>query len=245
MSRQNRVNQQLRDRFIDFTHTNGSIADKFLKSSKWDLELAINNFLSHQASGNGKDKSLSAIFDKYKDDSGDIGIDGTIEYLEDLGREPEDKVTLALAEFLESPCIGKFQRQNFIIKWQSVSAKTLEDMTKYLEVLDDKLENDIGYLKQVYQFAFTFLLEEGQRTLPLETAISYWDLLLKDKFGSKIDDWTDFLNRERKQAVSKDTWNMFFVFLLEFEKDPKLENYDETAAWPSLIDEFMEDYKTL
>jgi DCN1-like protein 1/2 len=36
---------------------------------------------------------------------------------------------------------------------------------------------------------------------------------------------------------------MFFVFLQEYEQDPSLESYDETAAWPSLIDEFVEYHK--
>jgi DCN1-like protein 1/2 len=246
MSRQTRYQQQLRDQFIDFTQTTGSIADQFLRNSKYDLELAINNFLSYQASGSSKDnKTLGDVFDKYKDPSDEnvIGIDGTIEYLADLGFEPEDKVTLALADFLDSPSVGVFERRSFILKWQSVDAKTLDDMKRHLEVLNSKLENDVGYLKQVYQFAFKFLLDEGQRTLPLETAIAYWELILKPIYGGKIDEWSKFLTEEWKQAISKDAWNMFFVFLQEYEQDPSLESYDETAAWPSLIDEFVEYHK--
>lgn len=113
--------RQLRDQFIDFTHTTSSIADQFLKSSNYDLELAINEYLSYQASPSRKDnKKLTAIFDQYKEpDSDIIGIDGTIKYIEDLGYEPEDKVALALAEFLESPSAGVFKRTSFILKWQS------------------------------------------------------------------------------------------------------------------------------
>lgn len=85
------------------------------------MELAINEYLSYQASSSRKDnRKLAAIFDSYKDpDSDIIGIDGTIKYIEDLGYEPEDKVTLALADFLESPSAGVFNRKNFILKWQS------------------------------------------------------------------------------------------------------------------------------
>jgi len=111
----------LRDQFIDFTHTTSAIAEQFLKSTNYDLELAINEYLSYQASPSHKDnKKLSAIFDSYKEPNSDIiGIDGTIKYIEDLGYEPEDKVALALAEFLESPSAGVFNRQNFMLKWQS------------------------------------------------------------------------------------------------------------------------------
>ncbi|KAH3675461.1 hypothetical protein WICMUC_002750 [Wickerhamomyces mucosus] len=194
MSRNTKIQKQyLRDRFIDFTSTTASIADQFLKNSNYDLELAINNYyLSSQVSNNVNDnKALNKIFNKYKEPNQDvIGIDGTLQYIEDLGYEPEDKVILALAEFLRAPSIGVFDKNSFILNWQS-----------------------------------------------------YWKLLLSDLYGSKIDYWVSFLQKENKATISKDSWNMFYVFLQEFENDPKLETYDDTAAWPSLIDEFVEDYK--
>ncbi|CCH44366.1 DCN1-like protein 2 [Wickerhamomyces ciferrii] len=185
------LKRQLRDQFIDFTDTTSAIADQFLKSSNYDLELAINEYLSYQASPNRKDnKKLTQIFDKYKDAEKDIiDVDGTLSYIDDLGYEPEDRVALALAEFLESPSAGVFKRQNFVLKWQSIQ------------------------------------------------------LLLAPAYGTKIDKWIEFLNVEWKQAISKDTWNMFFVFLQDYEKDPELKNYDETAAWPSIIDSFVEYIK--
>lgn len=116
--------QQLRDRFIDFTSTTASIADHYLKTSNYDLELAINTYYRHSSSSvNLRDnKALNQIFNNYKDsaDADIIGIDGTIKYIEDLGYEPEDKVVLALAEFLESPSTAIFERKKFISKWQSI-----------------------------------------------------------------------------------------------------------------------------
>ncbi len=77
----------------------------------------------------------------------------------------------------------------------------------------------------------------------METATEYWRLLLGPMYGDKIEKWIAFLNQEWKQAVSKDTWNMFFIFLQDYEKDPELSEYDETAAWPSIIDDFVEYIK--
>lgn len=74
----------------------------------------------------------------------------------------------------------------------------------------------------------------------LETAIAYWDLLLAPVYGAKVGIWCDFLNELWKRAISRDTWNMFYVFLQDWDKDPELKLYDEEAAWPSLIDEFVE-----
>jgi DCN1-like protein 1/2 len=132
-------------------------------------------------------------------------------------------------------------------------------MKKHVAQLEKRLDTDIDYLKKVYRFTFTFLLEEGQKTLrmyypfstplhiltgitALETATAYWKLLLEPLYGDKIEIWCNFLEREWKQAISKDTWNMFFVFLQDWDKDPQLKEYDEEAAWPSLIDAFVESF---
>ncbi|CEP21421.1 Defective in cullin neddylation protein 1 [Cyberlindnera jadinii] len=120
------------------------------------------------------------------------------------------------------------------------SATTIEAMKQYVDQLDKRLITDPDYLKKVYKFTFGFLLEDGQKTLPLETAIAYWDLLLTPVYGAKVGIWCDFLNESWKRAISKDTWNMFYVFLQDWDKDPELKLYDEEAAWPSLIDEFVE-----
>lgn len=77
----------------------------------------------------------------------------------------------------------------------------------------------------------------------LETAIDYWTLLLFPVYGEIINDWIEFLNREWKQSISKDSWTMFLVFLDEYKEDKQFSTYDETAAWPSLIDSFVEYFK--
>lgn len=123
MSLDARRKNQLIDQFVDFTQSNSSVAKNFLLLARWDLEVAINEYLAYQQPPNAsrKDKkSILAIFDEYKDEEDKIGIDGTLRFIEDLGYEPEDRAVLALAEFLESPSVGVFPRKNFLSKWQSV-----------------------------------------------------------------------------------------------------------------------------
>lgn len=55
-----------------------------------------------------------------------------------------------------------------------------------------------------------------------------------------IADWITFLTETQKRAVSKDTWNMILEFAVYHETDTELSSYDEEAAWPSVIDEFVE-----
>ncbi|XBI79612.1 hypothetical protein VPH35_089018 [Triticum aestivum] len=82
------------------------------------------------------------------------------------------------------------------------------------------------------------LILQGQKSLPLETAIGMWRLLFAERHWPLIDHWCQFLQVRHNKAISRDTWSQ----LLEFVKtiDPQLSNYDEEGAWPYLIDEFVE-----
>lgn len=51
---------------------------------------------------------------------GEIGIDGTISYIQDLGLELEDPLVLAVATLLKSPSVGCFPKSLFILGWLSV-----------------------------------------------------------------------------------------------------------------------------
>jgi DCN1-like protein 1/2 len=54
--------------------------------------------------------------------------------------------------------------------------------------------------------------------------------------------WCAFLKKEKKgRSVSKDVWTLFLDFATGI--DAKFEKYDIDAAWPSLIDEFVEHAK--
>ena len=116
--------------------------------------------------------------------------------------------------------------------------------------------------KQLYDFTFGFLKEsENQKVLDIDFTISYWRLLLplittvyftkqestkdedKAKVEERVQNWFDFLsNSNPRPVITFDTWSMFYLFFLEvILPDPyKLSNYDEMAAWPSKMDEYVE-----
>jgi hypothetical protein len=52
-------------------------------------------------------------------------------------------------------------------------------------------------------------------------------------------DWTEFM--KGKQAVTRDTWRLFYTFTQQHPKD--LNNYDADGCWPSVFDDFVDYIK--
>lgn len=111
-----------------------------------------------------------------------------------------------------------------------------------------------GLYTTVYEFTFLFGRSEGQKNLSLDVALTFWDLLMPyapayDADGTRTSPpsfsakqfglWKQFLSEEANvRIVSKDTWTQFLEFTQEI--DPRFEQHDFDAAWPSVIDEFVE-----
>jgi DCN1-like protein 1/2 len=138
-------------------------------------------------------------------------------------------------------------------------------MKPVLKTLSDKLASDSSYFHKVYNHTFDLARNEGQRSLTLESAQAFWEMLLpyglkggalsyirSAKTGEDVDMdsddsgfqeeyvqwWLDFLNERGGKGVTKDTWQMLFEFIRT--TDSRFSNYDMEAAWPSTIDDFVD-----
>ncbi|ODQ64253.1 DUF298-domain-containing protein [Nadsonia fulvescens var. elongata DSM 6958] len=239
-------------------------ATALLTQFNWSLSRAINGYYSGEfrdirnasnstSKGSAARKvntsAIEAIFDNYAEGDA-IGVDGTIRYIQDLGLQLEDAAVLALAMVLKSPEMGRFDRREFIDCWQDLTIDSLADMQQQAAAYQKALtstnpsSDDLALFKSVYQFTFKYNLAPGQRVLPLETAVDYWRLLLGPLAGDHLTAWLDFMTQVYQKSVSKDTWNMFFEFVLYLRQDPLMTEYDPTGAWPSVIDDFVERMKT-
>lgn len=234
------------------------MATKWLEEHKWNLESAIDAYLSRQVSQEKKkpssyDPKLVEIFDKYSEegDSNRIDVDGTILYLEDLGFDPEDPISLTLAFFLKAPSMGVFERAAFLDHWQEAKCNTLPKMKKYITAFHEEVYQKDNLFQELYNFTFGFLMEvPGQRLLSYETAADYWKLLLLQNASfsnctERLNQWLEFVTDTYKKNFSRDSWQMFYIFARTvIATDPKtMKDYDEMSAWPSVIDEYIEYLK--
>ncbi|KAK9358980.1 Cullin binding-domain-containing protein [Lipomyces starkeyi] len=240
-AQRNAVNQ-----FVAATGATSRTAATYLRSNAWNVERAVDDYYDSGAAAPPKkeSKALVELFEKYKDpeEPSTIGIEGTINYIQDLGVALEDPVVLALAYKLDAPTMGQFPKQQFIKGWQSMNADTIPKMKKAVESLSADLANDPAFFKEVYKFTFGFVRPQGQRVLPLDLAVEYWKLLLEDKFRNEdvFSKWITFVTEEHRKAVPKDTWNMLLDFVVNvLGSEDGLESYDAEGAWPSVFDEFV------
>ncbi|KAM6492981.1 defective in Cullin neddylation protein 1 [Amanita muscaria] len=264
--------------FCSITGASAKDAKKLLDKYK-QLEVAIDKYYTddvHSGKARGGASSgvpslskLNTLFDKYKDkDDADIAVDGTIKLCSDLAVDPEDVVLLAVAYELKSPSVGRWTRTGWLEGWKRLKCDNIPAMQDALGRLRKRLESDPTYFGDVYRYTFAFAKQEGQRSISLETALAFWNLLLPHgmKGGAlakrlsssdSSDDvdmvgvggdagwnedytqwWFEFLTDKGARGVSKDVWEMFLEFVRSI--DSKFQNYDEEGAWPSTVDDFVE-----
>lgn len=136
----------------------------------------------------------------------------------------------------------RFTRAEFIHGLRRMQADTIEAVRRRLEaqVAELRRPEAADQFKQLYRFAFLFGLEPGFRIVGLEMAVCLWRLVFTVNTPAILDRWLYFLEQHPNiRGVPKDTWNMF----LNFAETVDITQYDDTEAWPSLFDDFVE-YET-
>lgn len=188
------------------------------------------------------DNDLNKLFEEYKDAQEDAILSEGIERLCcDLGYKPDDFAILVLAWRLDASQMCQFTKSEFIQGLQQMNAASIEDIKVRLKQIVDKLSaaegDDSEDFKLLYRFTFRFGLEPGHRILSLDMAISLWRLVFTVHTPEILPRWLNFLEQHQNiRGVPKDTWNMF----LNFVETCDITQYDDTEAWPSLFDDFVE-----
>ncbi|CAI6001231.1 unnamed protein product [Closterium sp. NIES-65] len=181
---------------------------------------------------------LQELFLRYKDpDSDMILVDGISRMCEDLEVEPQDIVMLVLSWHLGAATMCEYSRQEFTSGLRSLRVTSLEALKALLPSFRRELQDE-NVFRQIYNFAFAWAKEKGQKWLALDTAIGMWQLLLGYRSWPHVDHWCDFVRVQHNKAISKDTWSQLFEFSRLTQG--QLEQYDEGGAWPYLIDEFVD-----
>ncbi|CAN7001792.1 unnamed protein product [Brassica rapa subsp. trilocularis] len=222
LSRSNRDKLQ---QFVAITGASDKNALQALKASDWQLEAAFDVFYSQPQPRSN---------DPYSDM---ILAEGISVLCSDLQVEPQDIVTLVLSWHMNAATACEFTKEEFFGGLQALGVDSIGKLQEKLSFMRSELKDEQKF-HEIYNFAFGWAKEKGQKSLALDTAIGMWQLLFAEREWPLVNHWCDFLQDRHNKAISKDTWAQ----LLEFARtvDPALSNYDAEGAWPYLIDEFVE-----
>lgn len=246
----NRLSRAQRDKITQFkgiTGANEKVASDCLKSASWSLEAAIEVFYSgaedlHSA-GRLDHRVLEALFQKYKDPHDDIvSVDGISTFCQDLGVDPADIVMLVLSWHMSAATMCEYSKEEFVNGLARLGVDSVEKLKRRLPDVRNELRDEHKF-REIYNFAFAWAKEKGQKCLQLDTAVAMWKLIFSDeREWQLIDEWAEFLQKHHNRAISKDTWTQLFEFSRNIK--PDFSNFDENGAWPYLIDEFVEHMRT-
>ena len=136
----------------------------------------------------------------------------------------------------------EFSKNEFINGMTNLGCDGIQKLKEKLPSLEDEIQQGSQKFKEFYQFTFKYAKDPVKKGLDLELAIGYWNIVLKGKFGH-LETWTKFLSEQnQKRPIPKDVWNMVLDFALTINDD--VSNYNEEEAWPVLIDEFVDYFRS-
>ncbi|GMR61315.1 hypothetical protein PMAYCL1PPCAC_31510, partial [Pristionchus mayeri] len=188
---------------------------------------------------------IKELFDKYANhpqdnQPGKIGPNGVSRLLDDLRLDAEDRKVLILAYKMGAQIMCEFSWDEWRKGMRDLKADSVKSLRSRLDKIDAG-PKDSSQFKPLYQFAFTYGKNAGQRNLELSTALVYWKILFKDQFPL-LPQWEEFMQTRSGKAVTKDTWNLLFDFATSIK--PDLSDYDENGAWPVTLDDFVKWART-
>lgn len=239
MHKLSRGNRDKLQQFVSITGASEKAAYQALKASDWHIEGAFDYFYSQpQIKAAADSRQIEELYNRYKDPYVDmILVEGVSLLCSDLQVDPQDIVMLVVSWHMKAATMCEFSKQEFTTGLQSLGVDSVDKFRAKLPSMRAELKDEQKF-GEIYNFAFGWAREKGQKSLSLDTAIGMWQLLFAERPWPLLDHWCQFLQVRHNKAISRDTWFQ----LLEFIKtiDPQLSNYDAEGAWPYLIDEFAE-----
>ncbi|CAD7698470.1 unnamed protein product [Ostreobium quekettii] len=240
--RLNRAQKEEVKQFRTITGATEKTAIEYLRAESWNLQNAIDFYYTSPPAMPAPKidrKAIERLWAKYRDAQGDTMLaEGISLFCEDLQVDPTDVALLVLSWHMNAEVMSEFKKEEFVDGLMQLGCDSIEKLRKRLPDLRAEL-NDAETFPKIYDYAYMFAREKGQKCVHQPMAIAMWQLLfINSQHWELLDKWIEFLQTHHNRAISKDTW----VQLLDFKRTvaPDFSNFDPSGAWPYLIDEFVE-----
>ncbi|KAF1837774.1 defective in cullin neddylation protein 1 [Decorospora gaudefroyi] len=196
--------------------------------------------------------ALNKLFDRYQEagaqDKDIVGVEGTMKYFQDTGVDAEGLDALAALEIVQAPTMGEMSRNGFVNEWEERNCDTVDKQKAFIKTIKRELASNKDLYTRIYKYTFTIAKSSGQKAVPLDVAIVYWELLFSSPLSAVkwtspntpwLSWWSEFLNSSWKKSVNKDMWNETLKFAQLTLNDESMSFWNEEASWPSVIDDFV------
>ena len=176
-------------------------------------------------------------------------------YLQSLAVALDEPVLLAVLTQVGAPALSELSRDAFIAGWEQRGADTAAKQRAEVAKFRAQLRQDPDFFRAVYRHAFVLgkgAEGAGARAVPLDTAVEFWRLLFDPLKGwhwrsgdgtEWLELWVAFLQEKWRKSVGRDLWDQTLAFARKTVEDGSLGWWSEDAAWPSVVDEFVEHVK--
>jgi DCN1-like protein 1/2 len=118
--------------------------------------------------------------------------DGVVRFLKELSLPADSIIVLILAWKMNASTQCEFTRDEFLGGMTDLGVDSVERLRDRLPGLEREILMDKLKYKSFYQFTFQYAKEPTQKSLDLETAITYWNIVLSNKFRF-LGSWIQFL----------------------------------------------------
>ncbi|KDE03363.1 hypothetical protein, variant [Microbotryum lychnidis-dioicae p1A1 Lamole] len=194
------------------------------------------------------DEQCKTWFAEYasEDDPELIDFDGIQTLFEHMDISLADVTALVLSWKLKARTFGSYSLADWQRTFRRDSVKSIYELKKWLLDVEKRLwpekpsERSDAQLHEFYLFLFSYMMPEGQKTLPGDVALTIWDLVLARRFetGQAIVRYGQSFAEQTLRGVSKDLYHQVWEFATMVT--PDLKGWTEEDAWPSAIDSFVE-----
>jgi DCN1-like protein 1/2 len=162
--------------------------------------------------------------------------DGIIALCSDIGIDPMDVIVLMLMYKLDCKQQYKITRKEWMTGFQNNQIQNLADMKTKIPQVKNSLNDNAKSFKSFYSWCFNYVKETDQKGMAVEVACQTWPVVLSGKY-KHLEDWCNFMQVEVAKTIQKDTWDLFYDFIVQVGND--FNNYNEDGAWPVAVDEFV------
>lgn len=174
-------------------------------------------------------------------ESGLIEADGLQRFCESIGVDMfADTTVLMIGFFMQAPDLTEISSDQFTRGLTVIGVSTAKELIAAIPAMRARVTGDPAVFASFFKYAFESNLGDGMRVLDCEVGVALLRALLGSTWAL-TEAFCGFLESKGIKTITKDTWMQTLAFSKAFPTDT--EAYDEDAAWPVLIDDFVASQK--